>query len=295
MTQKEAYNTMMQELNSQSSLTGLHRAQDTAELFLQELSTGKVGIERVLAWTFAFVVSLVSSLWGQSKLELQELADKSEPITDAWMAEKARQFRWKYDPFQLNGYEIIVGEDNIPTWSEEALADDAALIVSFSSAETNGGVCLVKANGSSGGLPVVLPTVQKDALAAFMERVQPPGSQVSTISRLPDWLSIFTKIYYNPIHAVDLEGVTIQDAVNTAIVEFLQNLPFNGVISRNRLEDAIREVSGVVDCVLTQTKGRKSFEAFGSPQAVVFVRQYKTFAGSCVYDQANSNIEFFLA
>lgn len=280
---------MMEELNSLSSLSGLHRAQDTAELFLADLSQGKVGIERVLAWAFAFVVALVSSLWGQSKTELQELADKSEPATDAWMAEKARQFRWRHAAYpEVSGpYQIFIGADNIPTYDAEALADDAALIVQFSAAETNGGSCLVKVNGGSGGLPTALPTNQRDAVTYYLDRLQPPGAQVTVVSRVPDWLTIEATIYYNPELFDGLVG-----AVQNAPVEFLKKLPFNGVVSRDLLKDSIRNIPGVIDVVFAETKGRKSDKLPADPSAIVFIRQYKTFAGSCLFDLANSNLTF---
>ena len=291
MTQKEAYNLIMAEVNSQSTLAEYHRSQDNATLFLQDLSEGKFGILRMLAWSVAFIASLVSKLWERAKVEQQELADKSEPATDVYLAEKARQFRWKYDPFSENGYQIFVPADNIPTYSPEALADESSQIVKYAAAETIGGTCLVKVNGDSGGLPIALPLPsQRAAVASYIDRIKPPGSDVAVVSRSPDKITIRARIYYDPIY---FEGLSTN--VDSAISAFLKNLPFNGLITRNYLEDSIQAVPGVVQVVLLETRGRKAGEAPLSSQSIVFIRQYKTYAGCCIYDLPNCTIEYLPA
>jgi hypothetical protein len=289
MTQKEAYDIIMEEVNSQSSLSEIHKSQDTALTFLAELSQSKVGIVRLMAWVFAFVAALVSQLWERVKAEIIEIRDTSEPGTDAWMAEKARQFRWNHDPFPDGSpYEIFVGSDNIPTFSQEALDDENALIVKFSAAETIGGLCLIKVNGSSGGLPVAIDSsAQRDAIRYYMNRIKPGGADITVVSRSPDLLTLISKIYYDPVFFTGLA-----DKVNAAIINYINQLPFNGVVSRDLLKDAIRKVPGIVDVVFEATKGRPASVGPGAVGDLVFVRQYKTYAGSILFDQTNSVLTY---
>ena len=107
------------------------------------------------------------------------------------------------------------------------------------------------------------------------------------MSRAPDKLTINARVYYSPIY---FDGLS--EKVLEAVQQFLKTLPFNGLIIRTRLKSAMMSVPGVLDVVLLETKGRKNEDASGSPGDTIFIRQYKTFGGCCLFDLASSNIEF---
>lgn len=279
----------MQEVNTQSSLSPMHRAQDNARLFLSELSAGEVGIFRLLAWCVAYVQALLTQGWDRAKAELQDIAAKSEPATDVWLAEKAKEFRWKYNPFtQENDYLLQVNADNIPVWSDEALADESALVVKYAAAETSAGNCLLKVCGQVGNEPTVLDNSVKNGLAKYIDRLSPPGASIIIVSRMPDWLQLNAKVYYNPL----FDLATTQQGVLAALKNYLNNLPFNGVISLNHLSDAIRKVPGVNQLEVTFAKGRRSGDDPNSSNNITFTRQYVAFAGAAKYDAVNSTLQF---
>lgn len=288
MTQEEAYNIIMQEVNHQASLSTMHRAQDNAKLYLQDLTESKVGIFRLLAYSVAFIISVVSQLWERAKHEIEMLAAQSEPATDHWLASKAREFRYRYDPLtNSNKYTLQVGDDNIPRWSNEAMADEAAEVIKYSAAETEGGTCILKVCTESEGVPAAINDSNLlDALNFYIDRIKPPGTDVFVVSYNPDRITLNLQIFYNPLPGLP----AIQAGVLAAISSYLNRLPFTGAVSLINLIDAIRSVPGAVQPVVLEAAGRQSTAAFSA--RVPFNRVYKTFAGAAVFDAANSNIQY---
>lgn len=96
-------------------------------------------------------------------------------------------------------------------------------------------------------------TFSNDVMTAFgnyIEEVQPAGDRVTIVNYLPDLLDFWFRIKYDPqvLTSTGMHIITAKFPVKEAIERFLKNdMPFNGELSIQRLEDAIRNVEGVLD------------------------------------------------
>lgn len=87
------------------------------------------------------------------------------------------------------------------------------------------------------------------AFGDYIEEIAPAGDFVAFVNYLPDLLKINMKIKYDPKVLLN-NGMHILNAnypVQDAISYFLENLPFNGELSIQKLEEAILKAEGVED------------------------------------------------
>lgn len=92
------------------------------------------------------------------------------------------------------------------------------------------------------------------ALAAaqqFINTAGSPGIRYSVTSGISDKLYMQLDVYYNALFAA-----VIQTNVISAINLYLQSIPFNGVVTVSKLQEAILSVDGVLDCVLINAQAR---------------------------------------
>ncbi len=98
-------------------------------------------------------------------------------------------------------------------------------------------------------LDSIFPNEVMTAFSKYIEEIAPAGDNVTIVNYLPDILKFSFKIKYDPkvLGADGMNFLTAKYPVNEAIERFLQNLPFNGELSQQKLEFAILEVEGVDD------------------------------------------------
>lgn len=101
----------------------------------------------------------------------------------------------------------------------------------------------------TGGEIVPITDEVKTAFEEFMERAQAAGDNIVIVNFLPDILLLKYKIAYNPLVLTGngMSLLTGEYPVNNTIQKFLKNLPFNGELSVQSLNQAIKETEGVND------------------------------------------------
>lgn len=83
----------------------------------------------------------------------------------------------------------------------------------------------------------------------YIEEISPAGDHVTVLNYSPDMLKTAFKIKVDPLvlNASGMSILTGSYPIQTAIENFLKNLPFNGELSIQKLEAAILSVDGVID------------------------------------------------
>lgn len=116
---------------------------------------------------------------------------------------------------------------------------------------------LVKVSAQSGGEPIPLTTDQENGLKDYLHQVKDAGVLINVINYQPDKLQITIRVYYDP-SIIDSTGTDITEGnkpVEIALDTFLQNLPYNGELILQSLQDALQLVPGVlvvnIDSALT--------------------------------------------
>ena len=88
---------------------------------------------------------------------------------------------------------------------------------------------------------------EEAAFNSYIDEIRYAGVQVTVINYLPDRLYLDMKIYRDPL-VIDVNGNSILyggKPVETAIKEFMKELPFNGEFIIANLVDKLQKVEGV--------------------------------------------------
>lgn len=224
-------------------------------------STSKTAIWRqfleVVAWViYNFQLAMVLHLSN-----IQYMIDNQKNF-------RLQQYRSEALRFQY-GFDLIADSDQFsPTFEQGGLqvtaTDDdieASKIVKYAACSrvvNNGKVSIIMKIAPE-NLDEIFPSEVMDAFGKYIEEIQPAGDHVTIVNYLPDMLKFAFNIKRDPkvLKSDGMNILTAEYPVQTAIENFLKNnLPFNGELSIQKLEDAIRAVEGVDDLttITVQTK-----------------------------------------
>lgn len=88
---------------------------------------------------------------------------------------------------------------------------------------------------------------QEESFKAYMSRIKDAGVPITIVNYLPDVLRLHIRVFRNPL-VLDANGTNILDGskpVETAIKQYLKDLPFNGELILQELINAIEVSDGV--------------------------------------------------
>jgi hypothetical protein len=213
----EIYNDLLAKKEATPELAGL-------------TSTSKVAIWRLWLWIVAYATYILESLWDTKAKELEQKAANTLVGTISWYAQKCRE--WQY------GF-LLEWIDNVYTYRIDD--DNAKLAKWVAISEVEGGIWIKVAKDDGNGNPTPLTTSELNDLRAYMHQLKMVGTRVTIVSLDADKLAFDIDVYYYGNYAV------VKDNVINAIVGYLQNLPFDGALSRANLITVINEVAAVED------------------------------------------------
>ena len=231
-------------------------------LFAEE-GGSTVGILNNIADVVAININIFEQLQDAYKTELELIAASAVPGTSAWIKEKVLEFQ--YDALNPQYIQLI---DLVPTYN--VIDEDLRIISRVAVVESGNGVIVIKA--ATGVSATVLTANQKTALEEYLDVIIPAGPTIIVSSNTSDKLYLNAEVFYDGQYVE-----SIQADVEAAINNYLANLDFNGVVLVSKIQDAIQEVAGVKDIVITQVKARADSTLFAS--ATIVPRQWTTIAG----------------
>lgn len=193
-------------------------------------SNSKVAIWRLWLWIVAYATYILESLWDEKSKELEQKAANTLIGTINWYAQKCREWQYGHQLQWIN---------NVYTY---ATIDDEAKIVKWVAiSEVEGGLWIKVAKDDGNGNPTPLTTAELNDLRAYMHQLKMVGTRVTIVSLDADKLAFGIDVYYYGNYTV------VKDNVINQIVGYLQNLPFDGALSRANLITVINQVAGVED------------------------------------------------
>ena len=222
-------------------------------------STSKVAVYRLLLYISAVCDWTLENLHDLFKREVAETIAAMKPHSLQWYAEKAKAFQY--------GYNLVAEADYYDnTGLTESQIEESKIVAYAAVVEQEASVIrlrikVAKKVGSDLG---PLTTPELNALRFYFKRVKDAGVKLGAngefiTSGNADLLKLTLRIKYNPLvlngTGGRIDGVTATP-VKDAIKRYLENLPFNGVFSVDKMEDAIQDVEGVDEVAvdLVQTK-----------------------------------------
>jgi hypothetical protein len=217
-------------------------------------STSATAIWRLWAWITAAVLFTVESMHDLFRIEIETTLQTLKPGTLPWYQSIILAFQYG-DALTWSNLKYIYQVIDPSKW----------VIKQCSVTEGNRGL-VIKVAGEADGELVELSTEQETALSAYIGRIKYAGTKVSLVNSPANKLKIVAEVYYDPlILKADGTDITGSDKpVETAIQEYLRNLPFNGRLKRTAIEAAILAVDGVNDVKITSLEHKYGSGSYNS-------------------------------
>lgn len=201
----------------------------------------KVSIENLLLYIVAAAIWTHERLFDTHKTEVEDIIARLKPHTLRWYVDKVKQFRY--------GQTLIDGTDQ---YDDTNLTDDqieAMKIVHFAAAsEAEGNATVyIKVATDNNGAKQPLTDDQLNALKAYIAEVKDAGVRVMLINEPADLLNLDITVFYDPL-TLDAQGTSLLNRnkpAETAINDYIENLPFNSEFSLTALTNAVMQAHGV--------------------------------------------------
>ena len=205
---------------------------DQAKTFDEQFSPAS--IENRIFYAVAYAIWWVAQLFEAHKNEVNAELDKRLTPNKAWWRDKVLKF-------QFPNRDLISETDKYDNTGLTAEQIEEFQVVKFCAVEDTRAKVLLKVAKGEAGSREPISTDEVSALDTYVYRIKPAGIDYEIINRQADKIFATIDIYYNAL------ALTPTDKpVETAFKEYVQTLPFNGLLSNTQLVDALQVVTGVV-------------------------------------------------
>ncbi len=206
----------------------------------------KVSIEGLLFYVVAFGIWVMEKLFDTHKEEVSTMLADLTPHTTRWYRNRVLGF--------------------VPSWASE---DDPP--VKYCSVDDRGARLKIKvASGEAGARTTVQAPSEhperdaSDAILTYLNNEKDAGIKIEVVNENSNRLKATLSVWYDP-----MELVPGDKPVEAALKAYVSNLDFDGLLTRNGIVDALREVAGVeiVNIELLQTKyAENAWRDFGNQE-----------------------------
>ena len=197
---------------------------------------GRMSVENVLFYVVAVCCYVVESLMAMHKSEVEAIVATRMPHTAKWYRDKTLAF--------LYGKDLIDGTDEYATdgMSEEDIKKSRVVKHAVAVEDMKSGVLVIKVAGEDGdGKRQPLTSDQCEHLKTYLGEVKDAGVRIEVINSTPSGFALEADVYYNAL----LDSNEVKEECKNVIKSYIENLEFNGILSRNGIEDVLRGVTGV--------------------------------------------------
>lgn len=204
-------------------------------------STSKVAVWRLVVYIVAVAIWTLEKLFDIHKAEVQELIANLRPGRPLWYRNKALDFQY--------GFALLPDSDLFDNAGATQEQIDASKIIKFSAvteAETESRV-IIKIATEEGGKLAPIAIDRQAVFEAYIAEIKYAGVAVTVINFLPDILKLQIRIFRDPL-LIDENGTDRLSGgkpVETALLEYMRELPFNGELVIQDLANKLEAVSGV--------------------------------------------------
>ena len=222
-----------------------------ADLAALQSNRSRVSVWGYVKQVVAFAIRTLEEGFDTHKKEIRTLLDNQQTGTLNWYREQA--LKWQ------RGHQLRI-QDNRVFYAKN---DPSSQIITHAAVEESTGrqagtiqVKVVK-DDPKGDVYEALSTDELTAFSAYMKAVAFAGLNVQSSSAEAVPISITGTIQIDPQQLTTL-GTQVSDTnrkpIEEALDAYLRDLPFNGIIRRTALVDAIQAVPGVVDVFISELK-----------------------------------------
>lgn len=202
-----------------------------------ETRFSKVSIEGLLFYVVAFGVWVLEKLFDTHKEEVATMLADLTPHTTRWYRNRVLSM-------------VPSGQTEPP--------------VKYCSVDDRGCRLKVKIAGGSAGARQPVSSDTYNAVLSYLAEEKDAGLKIDIVNLPGDEMSVRLTVWYSP-----LELVPSDKPVEAALKEYVSNLDFDGLLSRNAIVDELRKVPGVemvrIDQLLTRY-AQNTWHEFGEQE-----------------------------
>lgn len=173
----------------------------------------KVSIESLLFYVVAFGIWAMEKLFDSHKTEVEQMLADRVPHTTRWYRERVLAM--------------------IPSDCEEPP-------VKYCSVDERGARLKIKVAGGEAGKREPISSNHRAALETWLENEKDAGLKIEIVNEDSNLMKATLYVWYDPLQLVPTDK-----PVEKAMKQYVSNLDFDGLLSRNGIIDALREVAGV--------------------------------------------------
>jgi hypothetical protein len=203
--------------------------------------TSIIAIYYRYAVVMSYAIWLLEKLFDTHKDELSTALAQQKSGTKTWYRTKALAFQY--------GFNLLTDSDVFDNSAATAEQISNSKIVKYAAVvEGVDSRVVIKIAGETSGVLAPITVPQSEAFQAYIEEIRFAGVETTVINYTPDKLYLTLKIYRDPL-LIDANGSSILNGgkpVETAIKEYMKELPFNGELVLAHLVDKLQGVEGVL-------------------------------------------------
>lgn len=213
-------------------------------------SPSKVAFWRLVTFVVAVAINLLEQVIDIYIAVVESLVAKAAPGSAQWFQDKVLKFQYSASPTQA----VVIDQTDFSIGYP--IVNPALRIISRCAVVTTGNKT-VSIKVAKSEPPTQLLSAEVTALQYYVAAHGSAGIKYSIINLPADLIGITATITYNGQYSN-----VISNSVKTAINDYLSKLPFNGIMRVSAIEDAIQNVTGVIDVVISMVTARPSTVAY---------------------------------
>ena len=224
----EIFNDMVAEKQRHTALSTLNSSSTTA-------------VWRLMLYIVAYCAHVLEVLWDTYQAEVNAAIEQMLPHRPKWYRDKVLAF--------MADKTLIPDTDRYDT---SAMTDEqvaAAMVIKHAVVTENDTTSLltIKVAGEQDSVRCPISAAHETQLTAYIQEIKDAGVRFIVVNQAPDVFNCTVAVWYDPMRDPD----TVQADCETAIRDYIENLPFNGEYTNMDLIDALQGVEGVRIAELT--------------------------------------------
>ncbi len=204
-------------------------------------SSSGFGIYGLFAYIVSVAINQLEKLFDVHVTEVDKAIYENKPGTARWYRNMSLAFQY--------GFNLLTDDDQFDNTGFTTDQIEASKIIKYCSVKESleSSRLIIKIAGENNGNLIPLIGNEIDAFYDYISEVSYAGVKINVVNNPADRLALTLRVYRNPL-VIDENGNNIVlggKPIETAIKQYMKNLPFDGELVINDMIDYLRDVPGV--------------------------------------------------
>ena len=236
-------------------------------------SSSKTSVWGLIVYCVSFGIWVLETLFDTHKAEIDTALANQKKGSKLWYRNMALAFQY--------GFDLIADTDQFNNTGYTAEQVENSKIIKYAAvteSEAESRLIIKVATENESGVLAPIGAVQKTAFDFYIDEINYAGVKYTIINYAPDRLQLNLTIKIDP-KVIDTSGAKIlmsatdvgTKPIETALAEFMKELPFDGKLVLNALIDKLQAVEGVVNPILNAASTSwidVNTQGYGSMQSI---------------------------